>query len=120
MEDTDWRPSPCPVCGSYRAAARHPVCNNPECDAFRERQLTVIKQETQRYVWIRANGDATIISDPVKLWQDPCFNRAEDRIYTLGNEVEVKVTVEVKNKPVYRGNTTDNVTGYRVPFENRD
>jgi hypothetical protein len=117
MKDTDWRPSPCPACGEMREAARNPVCRNVDCvnDVAKSRM-----PDAPRYVWIRANGDATIISDPVKLWQDPCFNRVEDRIYTLGNEVEVKVTVEVKNKPVYRGNTTDNVTGYRVPFENRD
>jgi len=54
-------------------------------------------------VWIRANGDATIIdTDIVELWQSPIFDREKDRIYELGNEVEIKVTVEVKKKTVYR------------------
>lgn len=31
MEDTDWRPSPCPECGRMREAARNPGCLNPNC-----------------------------------------------------------------------------------------
>jgi hypothetical protein len=90
----------------------------PGTKAYGEKTArTMIKQETQRYVWIRANGDATIVNDPVELWQDPCFSKTEDRIYRLGEEVEVKVSVEVKNKkPVLR----ENASGYRTPFENRD
>ena len=33
MEDTDWRPSPCPACGITREARRNPICLNPECDS---------------------------------------------------------------------------------------
>ena len=74
-------------------------------------------KEEKRYVWIHANfNDATIISDPVAVWQDPSFDRNKDRIYELGAEVEVMVTVNVKHKPVYR----ENASGYRTPFENRD
>lgn len=43
-----------------------------------------------------------------------------DRYYELGAEVEIKVTVSVKNKPVYRDGATTGASGYRVPFENRD
>ena len=76
-----------------------------------------MKTEPKRYVWIRGNGDATIIdTDIVELWHDPCFSKKEDRIYELGPEVEIKVTVAVKNKTVYR----ENASGYRTPFENRD
>lgn len=32
MEDTDWRPSPCPICGELREASRTPVCKNPDCN----------------------------------------------------------------------------------------
>ena len=83
-----------------------------------KREKTVIKQEPERYVWIRANGDATVIdTDIVELWQSPSFDREKDRIYRLGEEVEVKVSVQIKNKkPVYR----ENASGYRTPFENRD
>ena len=118
MEDTDWSPSSCPVCGHYRAAARHPVCDNPKCVTHpMEGKTMTMKTEPKRYVWIRGNGDATIIdTDIVELWQDPCFSKKEDRIYELGPEVEVKVTVTVKNKTVYR----ENASGYRTPFENRD
>jgi len=78
----------------------------------------MINKEPKRYVWIRADGEAKIIdTDIVELWQGPYFDRDKDRIYELGPEVEVKVTVEVKNKkPVYR----ENASGYRTPFENRD
>ena len=118
MEDTDWRPSSCPVCGHYRAAARNPVCTNLKCVTHPMEKTTMIKKEPQRYVWIRDDGEAKIIdTDIVELWQGPYFDRDKDRIYELGAEVEVKVTVEVKNKkPVYR----ENASGYRTSFENRD
>ena len=31
MEDTDWRPSPCPLCGEIREAAKNPICHNTVC-----------------------------------------------------------------------------------------
>ena len=104
MRDTDWRPSNCPECGRIRNAAEHPVCDNPDCAANPKGKRTMNKKEPERYVWIRANGDATIIdTDIVELWQSPCFDKQKDRIYRLGEEVEIRVTVEVKNKkPVYR------------------
>jgi hypothetical protein len=109
MEDTDWRPSPCPKCGVMREAARYPVCENTECRDYGrggpnkiERTMTM-KTEPKRYVWISASGDATIIdTDIVELWQSPSFDREKDRIYELGAEVEIKITVAVKNKTVYR------------------
>lgn len=76
-----------------------------------------MKTEPKRYVWIRADGEAKIIdTDIVELWQGPYFDQEKDRIYELGAEVEIRVTVNVKNKTVYR----ENVSGYRPPFENRD
>ena len=107
MKDTDWRPSPCPECGEMRKAARHPVCRNVDCvnDVVKRHLKTITKQEPERYVLLRSNGYATIIEDPVMAWNDSTFNKLEDRIYRLGEEVEVKVSVSVKNKkPVYRGN----------------
>jgi hypothetical protein len=66
-------------------------------------ERTMIKKEPERYVWIRANGEAKIIAtDVVELWQSPSFDREKDRIYRLGEEIEVKITAEVKNKTVYR------------------
>lgn len=32
MRDTDWRPSPCPKCGTMRHAAENPICTNPSCE----------------------------------------------------------------------------------------
>lgn len=127
MEDTDWRPSPCPRCGVVREAARNPVCENTNCGFYHlnvksyhqaENERTMITpKEHKRYVWLRADGEAKIVdTDIVELWQSPSFDREKDRIYELGAEVEIKVTVAVKNKTVYR----DNASGYRTPFENRD
>ena len=31
MRDTDWRPSPCPICGEMRIAAEKPACLNAGC-----------------------------------------------------------------------------------------
>lgn len=63
----------------------------------------MINNEPKRYVWIRADGEAKIIdTDIVELWQSPSFDREKDRIYELGAEVEIKVTVNVKNKTAYR------------------
>ena len=60
-------------------------------------------KENKRYVWIRADGEAKIIdTDIVELWQGPYFDREKDRIYELGAEVEIKVSVAVKNQTVYR------------------
>lgn len=62
-----------------------------------------MKTDPKRYVWIRADGEAKIVdTDIVELWQGPYFDKEKDRIYELGAEVEIKVTVSVKNKPVYR------------------
>jgi hypothetical protein len=119
MEDTDWRPSPCPQCGEMREAAKSPVCRNVDCseDVAKRHLKTMINKEEQHYVWIRSDGDVRIIDDPVEIYQSPDFDKAGDHIHRLGEEVEIKVTVQVKNKkPVYR----ENASGYRIPFENRD
>jgi hypothetical protein len=31
MRDTDWRPSPCPICGETRGVAEKPVCLSAGC-----------------------------------------------------------------------------------------
>ena len=65
-----------------------------------------MKTEPKRYVWVRKDWTMSIIEDP-KALLDPTqyanFDAENDRIYELGAEVEIKVTVNVKNKPVYRG-----------------
>jgi hypothetical protein len=103
MEDTDWRPSACPLCEKTREAARTPVCRNPKCDLYVGEARMTTSKENKRYVWIRADGEAKIIdTDIVELWQGPYFDREKDRIYELGAEVEIKVSVAVKNQTVYR------------------
>lgn len=136
MEDTDWRPSPCPHCGMTREAARHPVCTNPNClkkedkmdsddwhkahglaepgtKAYGERTVKTEKQ----YLWVKAGRAPTFVTDLIELYKDCDFDPNEDTIYELGPEVKLNLTVKVTpTKPVYR----ENASGYRVPFENRD
>jgi hypothetical protein len=107
MKDTDRRPSVCPECGRLRNAAKYPVCTNYACS---------VALPQKRYVWVSAS-QAKIILNPAELLQNPDFDREKDFIYRLGEEIEVKVTVEVKNKkPLYR----ENARGYHISFENRD
>lgn len=132
MEDTDWRPSPCPGCSAIRKARKNPYCENINCfyyknvqshnQADKERTMMSTK-EPKQYVWIRPHGVAEVITDPVEVWQRPNFDREKDRIYELGNEVEVSITVAVKNKTVYRDTRLRDRNGQPTrltPFEDRD
>jgi hypothetical protein len=62
----------------------------------------MIKNDTKQYVWIRPNGDIALVTDPVAAWQSPEFDKDEDRMFVLGNEVEVNFTIVEKNKTVFR------------------
>ena len=63
------------------------------------------KQDSQLYVWIRSNGNVSIVNDPVEIYHSPDFDKSGDQIHLLGEEVEVKFSVEKKDKKVYRGGT---------------
>lgn len=100
MIDTDWRPSPCPDCGEYRAAAKNPVCDNPNCS--KSKGTRSMKTE-QRYVWLDAGEYFKgIVTDLEKLFRDPDYDTA-DKLYELGQEVKLEMSVKVIPKnPVYR------------------
>jgi hypothetical protein len=111
MEDTDWRPSACPECGRLRNADRHPVCENKECRDYgrggpdKVERTMITPKEKKSYVWVRKDWTISIIEDPAALLdstQYSNFDPENDRIYELGAEVEIKVTVAVKNKSVTR------------------
>ena len=102
MEDTDWRPSPCPQCGKLRDAAKTPVCRNVACDCYVNASRTFTPNETKRYVVMRSGLPPQIVTGKDELIQAARGAGEKDRIYELGAEVEIKVTVAVKNKPVYR------------------
>lgn len=60
--------------------------------------------EKQRYLWIRhGSDDMIIIDDPVELFRGSKFDEDNDKLYEIGREVELKVSVQVKGKTVYRG-----------------
>ena len=115
MEDTDWRPSPCPLCGEMREARRTPVCQNPKCDCYVNMDRTM-KTEKQ-YLWVKEDRAPVFVSDLIALYKDRDFDPTIDKIYEIGPEVKLELNVEVTPaKPVYR----ENASGYRTPFENRD
>ena len=59
--------------------------------------------EKQRYLWIRhGSDDMIIIDDPVELFRGSKFDEDNDKLYEIGREVELKVSVQVKGKTVYR------------------
>jgi hypothetical protein len=81
----------------------------------------MINQEPTQYLWVKEGRAPAFVIDLVELYKNSDFDSSEDKIYEIGPEVKLELNVKVTPaKPVYRGNTTDNVTGYRVPFENRD
>ena len=115
MQDTDWRPSPCPVCGFSREAARTPVCNNPYCANFLGNERTMKTQK--QYLWVKQDRAPMFVTDLIALYKDRDFDPVEDKIYEIGPEVKLEMNVKViPTKPV----TRENASGYRTPFENRD
>ena len=61
MEDTDWRPSPCPHCGSIRSAQRNPICKNPDCVPISRREHLV--RLLRRPFGNLSSGEKTEIAD---------------------------------------------------------
>jgi hypothetical protein len=92
MEDTDWRPSPCPACSEMREAARNPVCRNVDCvnDVAKSRMFTA-----PRYLWIRDGKPPAVIHDPMEVYRQADFNPDIDKFYQIGSEVKFKVSMEV-------------------------
>lgn len=88
-------------CSCGRERDEYEICPNKYCN--KKTQNMIMKTEAKRYVWIRADGEVKIIdTDIIELWQGPYFDREKDHIYELGNEVEIKISVNVKNKTAYR------------------
>jgi hypothetical protein len=109
MRDTDWRPSACPSCGTTRVAAERPVCYNRNCKSYksnstsRDERSKIMKQE-QRYVCTDATGCFKgIVTDLTELYHNKDYDRENDRIYELGREVKLKMTLNIEPaQPVYR------------------
>jgi hypothetical protein len=98
MEDTDWRPSPCPCCGFTREAARNPVCQNTECKCYGlvgDVGERIMKTEKQ-YVWLSERTPIIIHSSELELvYKDTRYNADKDRIFELGPEVKLELNVKV-------------------------
>jgi len=99
MEDTDWRPSPCPECGEFRGAARYPVCKNKNCRDFGRGGPDKLQKERTmdkpRYLWLRDGKLLAMIDDPMEVYRQADFNPDIDKFYQIGSEVKFKVSMEV-------------------------
>ena len=101
MDYDDWR-------------AAHGVAEPSEYKQTKDRTMKTQK----RYLWIRPNSTESpmvLIDDPVKLFRGSQFDESTDKLYELGPEVKLTVSV-IPAQPVTRENTS----GYRTTFENRD
>jgi hypothetical protein len=68
----------------------------------------MLKQE-KKYVWFKDGAFEAIITDLVTLYKHPDFNSKEDKIYELGPEVKLEMTVKViPAKPVTRDHSWEN------------
>lgn len=122
MKDTDWRPSPCPECGSLRDAAKYPVCENKQCRIYGHltgqnyyNPQVETNMNKPRYLWIRPNNvesPMVLVDDPVSIFRGNQFDESVDKLYALGNEVKMKVVVEPV--PSYRGDKTDVINNIRT------
>jgi hypothetical protein len=112
MEDTDWRPSPCPLCGEMREAARNPVCRNVDCvNDVAKRHLRTIKTE-KHYIWSKLGHALVMVDDLEWLYRNPEFDSKADKIYELGPEIKIEMVVKViPAKPITRGHEGANNYG---------
>jgi len=51
-----------------------------------------------KYLWVKETGTGTgqtlhIIEDPIKLFKDGMFNENKDRLYQIGNEMKLSVSL---------------------------
>lgn len=108
MEDTDWRPSPCPSCGHLRAAEAFPICRNKKCREYlgRTSQDMLNKRSMKSenlYLWVKQDRAPMFVSNLVELYKDRDFNPDEDKIYEVGPEVKLELSVKITPaKPVTR------------------
>jgi hypothetical protein len=79
----------------------------------------------QKYLWIRpklVENSLVLIDDPVSLFRGSALDESVDKIYLLGPEVKLKVTLEpVQNYRLGDEHlNTVRASQYRTPYENRD
>lgn len=115
MQDTDWRPTPCPLCGVMRKAEQYPVCQNNLCHYFAlhgdeaEKQMERTVKQEQKYLWENASGELLIISDLTLLFKRLDFDADNDKIFELGPEVKLKMQiVAIPTEPVKRDRYWEN------------
>jgi hypothetical protein len=66
----------------------------------------MMKTEKKRYLWYRPNcteNDLLIVDDPIKeVFSGNRFDHQVDKLYEIGREVKLKVTIEPVENVVYR------------------
>jgi hypothetical protein len=117
MQDTDWRPSPCPRCGVMREATQYPVCENKQCNYFgyrgdsAEKQTERTMKKEQKYILIRPGSSPTILhaNELESVYKDIRYNADTDQIFELGPEVKIKMQiVTIPAGPVTRTHSWEN------------
>jgi hypothetical protein len=115
MQDTDWRPTPCPHCGMMRTARQNPYCENNRCYYFGlegdvdEKQMERTMKKERKYLWENASGELLIISDLTLLFKRLDFDADNDKIFELGPEVKLKMQiVAIPTHPVKREPSWEN------------
>lgn len=100
MDYDDWR-------------AAHGVAEPSEYKQTKDRTAKTQK----RYLWIRPNSAESpmlLIDDPVELYRGSIFDESVDKLYELGPEVKLEVSVDViLAQPVFR----EGARGARTPLD---
>ena len=74
--------------------------------------------KTERhYIWSKQGHALVMLDDLEWLYKNPEYDPDQDKIYELGSEVKIELTIKVTPaKPIRREHTSS----YRTTFENRD
>ena len=114
MEDTDWRPSPCPRCNRMREARPYPVCDNKQCLCYNlVGDVSQLQKEKpmilKRYVWMKRGKNSIIITDLKALYNNLEYDPAQDTIYELGPEIKIQMQIiAIPAHPVTRNHSWEN------------
>lgn len=89
-----------------RNAEQYPVCTNTECRDYGrggpDKVERTMKRD-QQYLWVKEGRAPMFVSDLVTLYKNRDFDSAQDKIYEIGPEVKLEMTVKViPAKPVTR------------------
>ena len=66
----------------------------------------MINNEPKQYLWVQPGRAPVILTDVLGLYRNPDFSADTDKIYELGPEVKLELSIRVNlAKPVFRNGT---------------